>query len=297
MKWICLPQCLKVPYIFDVAEIWYSPDYYPRRFALVGRNGVVLVEAQNLFPAVSIDGRTLSLGEGLYNGRPWFSYGNTRAFFVSLVRGGSWVYNPRGLYEPRSIINPDTGEDEGDPWYEGSWDFDACAASHATSTLAAHGSATGTVTVAVEWPHWLKGDTSRTQSLSCLGGEYSPVGGASGTVTLGFPAWTRSTDGRIFLQRNGEIVALDGLSVVVPASSVDPLDETGDYVFSDANDLRLRVYPTIGRSPPIYIRRDDGYDVSTGTFEWLGEFAVPYLPSGERLPVRPIYAATIPQWM
>ena len=47
MKWICLPQTLRVPYIFDLSELWYNPD--SERLVLVGSSALVLVEKANLF--------------------------------------------------------------------------------------------------------------------------------------------------------------------------------------------------------------------------------------------------------
>lgn len=292
MQWICLPQRIRVPEIFDDVVVWYS--LYDARFALVGNRGVILVDCDHLFPVVTIKGDSLGLESGLYDGRPWFS--GAGAFFWSIVRD-CWVYNPRGLYEPRSFIDPDTGEDEGDEWYEGEWSFDAFATQHATATLEPHGSAQDAVTVSVDWPHWVKQGASIGDLVSCLGGKYLSVCNAGGNIDLGVAGWRRSTDDRVFIRRSGAgIVSVVGSVRIVPAASLVDGDKTGDLVFSDAPGLRLRNDPVDGASAVIYILRDNGLYDEIGSLESLGENVVPYLSSAPSN-TRDIYAATVPQWI
>lgn len=293
MKWICLPQTLRVPDIFDLSELWYNPD--SERLVLVGSSALVLVEKANLFPTVRIGENTLSLQNGLYNGTPWFANHEAGAvFFSSLARGGNMVYRENGgIVEPRSIVDPDTGEDTGDAWFEGSWSFSAFGTSFPNATLSAHGSASGSVTVETVWPHWRKAWTSKNEYRTNLGGAYSPLAGASGTVSLGVPAWRRNTDNRVFIRRsNGELSTPDGDAKIIATQ-----DGSGWLTFSDAPDLRLLAYPEAGRRCTIYTLAEDGSISTVGGLVSLGTEVVPYLPSASGVLPYDLYSATVPQWM
>lgn len=295
--WICLPQRLVVPDIFDVAGVWICRQ--TNRFALASSSAVVIVGASNLFPSVRIDGQTLALEAPSYHGHAVFDAGAYGAFFHSVVRD-KWIFNPNGLAEPRSILEPDTEEEVGDGWYEASsWSFDPFASSFDAVELTAKGTASGSVSVEVVWPHWRKQGGYESAYVTPLGGSYSPLCGASGTVLIGAAAWRRGADSAIFVHRSGGSYAAPATGAeIVPASDIDEEDETGDYVFSDAPRWRLRELPSDGSNIAYYTLAGDTY-TRAGYLYSISAKCVPRLPSVPSgvLPYSAgLLVASPPQW-
>lgn len=298
MKWICLPQHFRIPYIYELKRgIWYSPD--SGLFALVGSSSVVLVEAANFLPHADVDGRPLAMQSSLVNGLPWFRDGE-RALFYSYVLS-TWVLSQDGLRDPVATVDPSTGDEIGCSWHEGSWSFSPWSSSSASvATFLPKGGAVGNVSVAIVWPRWRKLGVSSNDYITPLGGTYFPVDGASGRKSLGVPAWRRGTDNLVFMLRTGgDYVAPATDARIVPASDVWEDDETGDWVFSDHPEFRF-----IGESPRAgFAARFYTLDASTGVYTQVGRLynlgnpVVPRIESADGTLPYNLYVATVPQWM
>lgn len=287
MNWICLPTTIRIPGLNPIVGFWYCLD--DGRCAVRNGSKIAIVPDYGLLPGVSVDGSHLGVSTSrTYNGRPIYGSSEYVVFFSVAVN--SWILRADTAYEPVNAVDPDSGDVTGDAWWIG-------GSSNVAGTYSARGTATGQHTVAVHWPRWEKTGTSQQNGLTYLGGVYSPKDGASGTIEIGVPGWRRSVDGMIFLHRtNGSFAAPATGAAIVGASSLDAEDETGDFVFSDMPDLRLRALPSDGQRATIYTFDGESYE-QAGYLNNAGTHCVPAVPYSVARPQRSIYIATAPTWI
>ena len=287
MNWICLPTTIRVPGLNPVSGLWYCLD--DGLCAVVHGRNISIVADNGLLPGISVDGSHLAVSTThAYNGHPYYTSLGYVVFFS--VAASRWILRTNGIYEPVNAVDPNSGDITGDAWWIG-------GSSDVAGTYSARGTATGEHTVAVHWPRWDKSFTTHVSGLTDLGGVYSPQDGASGTVEIGVPGWKRREDGEIFLHRTGGSFAAPATGAeIVAASSLDAEDETGDFVFSDRPDLRLRALPSAGQRSNIYTFDGETY-VRAGFLDSVGTHCVPSIPYSVARPRRAIYVATAPTWI
>lgn len=272
MKWYCIPA-----FVRDIGGasnpsasrpgVWICPDRGLVAFYRSSGSVMVLTTFAGVLPGAAANGARLDPQSTVYGGETWYS-GAAGSLFRSVAAGGSWIFAPTSGGSTPTPHEPSQDE----PFYVGSFNV----SSSSSSTFSASGTASGTVTIARDWPRYEKTASTGT-GLSPLGGTWSPRDGVSpDSLSIGSAGWLRSIGSLAFIlpDGGGDAYAPASGAKIVPASSVDPADETGDYIFTDRKDLRLRSAPSAGSSQTVYTL-DEGVYTSAGTFSAAAQKIVP----------------------
>lgn len=289
MRWICLPQAFRLPFVQALPfGLWMRSDgaLYAASFAegwtsagpAIGRNRMAIFEPANILPGVKVSGTHLAAQPSLFMGAPWFYASGAGSLFYAPIADdtlvGRWIYLP-GASAPRLPVSytPAGGTVQGDAWFEAEAVVYAFGSSSALSLEPAGTATGGAITAVRDWPRWQRTRSNPSNGLTELGGSYAAQDGASGSLALGTAAWRRSADSIVFaLRQDGELAAPSTGAHAIPATDVDPDDTTGDYVFSDEPAWRLRSIPTRGNV--YYYTLADGVYTQAGRLLYLGAHCV-----------------------
>lgn len=268
MIWKCLPAQIDVPDCPTFTGIWNAGELYSFAY---NSSTAVIVRAENLMPGFTVGDVPFARAPGLYNGRGAWRSGGTDWLFYSFVRG-TWVYLPNaGNYPREPVYYSNNGTPSGDTWFEGALNTTNPRSAY-SSTFTARGvdaSTTADITIAAYWPRWERGRQTSEFIGSKIGGIYSPVGGESGTITIGRPTWRRSTDGVDFAkfinQRTQEVyyAKLDDPSEMMTEAE-------GQYFFPDEPTHYIAGQPIPYNSRNILSTDEEEQDEPVGTLDWVG---------------------------